>query len=178
MSDAATASSHAQNVQSAGSARSAADSSDPPRVPARADTASGPVHHSPAPLALWVLVGFLVADAILRAADVGHALVTGSASEGTIAWRTTRGLAGAVTVVFNLLLALQLLLRLAQARVWGTAYFLLQVAWFIAVYIIRNPDAWQASTTLERMQVLLRLLFFTVNAVLIHCPPLSTVLRR
>ncbi len=126
------------------------------------------------PLLLWVLVGFLASDAILRGFEVAHDILAGGLTERSLPLRLT----DCVTAVCDLLLVLMLSLRLAQARIWGTVYFLLQIGWFVAGYVVQNPDAWRAATTAERLQLTARLFFFTAGAIVLHCHPLTAALRR
>ena len=129
----------------------------------------------PLPLSLWVIVGFLLADGILRIVSLSRVGIEVGFGRELI--RDHRNLQDVLTVVFSTLLILQFLLRTVAARIWGTAYFMLLITSFVVQHAFLRPELWTTLTEYGRVQEVTRLVFFTAAAVLVNSPPASRALR-
>ena len=124
---------------------------------------------------LWILVGFLVADAILRLSFLGAELFAADRED----WRLTRPqFWNLILAVFYLVLVLELLVRSFVARVSLTIVFLVQIGMIVARYAINSPEDWWGANVVTRIQLNGQLLFFFLAVVLINRSPARELLRR
>ena len=127
----------------------------------------GEAMRRPLPTFLVLLIGFLLCDAALR-------LVQGIElfSQDTISETDKQQLFEHLVVsTFYLLLFLQVLLRTLAARIWGTIVFLFHSVWLVIRHAFNNPEEWLALSDMGRLQVFVRLFFFTVVVVMLNRSP-------
>ncbi|MFQ5653670.1 MAG: hypothetical protein ACE5GW_02935 [Planctomycetota bacterium] len=113
---------------------------------------------------LWILVGYLACDGIVRLGIVlGHLLPgEGSASfTREVLWQLILG-------CFSLLLLVQIIFRSFAARISITLLFLLQVVTFVQQYVVLQPQDWWSGGVLGRLQLLVQVVFLTSAVILLN----------
>lgn len=121
---------------------------------------------------LLILVAFLLVDALFRLGRTGLGYLNDPnwALGRREFWDLLLG-------TFYLLLVPQILLRSLAARVSLTLVFSVQIAMHLMRLAYEQPSLWAQAQPIERVQVLVQVMFFAVAIVILNQPATRRVLR-